>query len=578
MSLPLPVQLFLLLLIVSSIVATWVIVFLNNKHKAPGATLLAIMLLTCIIWNIGYFIELVGRDFDSKMFGAKLSYFGIPFTPALWYLFVQQYVTHRRSPTRRGIVFILIIPTITCILAITTLEHNLFYLNPRMEKLGSFLIIVKEQGFWFQVHVFYSYLMLALGAISLYRKYSDQKSTFKRQSYFMLIAVSLPWLASIIYVFGMQTILPLDFTNAAFTLSGAFIGYTIFKYKLFELIPQVKEQIFDDLSVAIVACDPNFHIVEFNRAASEIFTTKPEIGAPLQSILMLTPQSLALIRENEYKGEVVLSGKTYTIHSRHIVYNPEKIMYGYSFSFTDISYLKEIEKGLESLNSTKDKFFSIIAHDLKNPFFGLIGFSNLLAEQIDTMDKREILQMVQYIQELSGSTYKMLENLLDWARTQTNAIEFQPKEVILSDLLTEAYDAARGNALLKNITLQLNLNSVGRIFADHNMIRTVLRNLVSNAIKFTPVDGHILAKVYANGTQVYCSIKDSGIGIAPEKLNNLFSLSSQTGSSGTAGEKGTGLGLIICKEFTIKNGGTIMVNSEPEKGTEFVLSFPAMQA
>ncbi|MBI5727793.1 MAG: hypothetical protein HY965_08065, partial [Ignavibacteriales bacterium] len=487
---PLQVKLFLLLIVVSSIVATWVMVFLNRKRDAPGASYLSLMLLTCLIWNIGYFIEIVGRDFDIKMLGVAIQYFGIPFTPVFWFIFVQQYTSHWHAPSKTGIILLLLVPTVTLVLAITTTSHNLFYTDPQVGHVGYFSVITKGQGLWFNVHVYYSYVVLALGTVALYRKYLEQRAMFKMQLFNMLLAVALPWIASILYVAGMHSFMPLDFTNAAFTFSGAFIGYTMFKYKLFELLPQAKEQIFDVLSTAIVVCDRNFYVVEFNKSAGQLFKEKLSIGNTLDSILPENFSFSAIHAGEEFSGEITLGGNTLTLNSSSILSTAGELL-GYSIALTDITYQKSIEHGLESLNQTKDKFFSIIAHDLKNPFFGLMGFSNLLVEQIQTMDKAEILQMVKYIQELSGNTYKMLENLLDWARSQTNAIEYNPTVFDLNEIITESLANAEGNAMLKSITFQSLLPEKVFVKADINMIRTVLRNLISNAIKFTPVNGKI---------------------------------------------------------------------------------------
>ncbi len=235
----------------------------------------------------------------------------------------------------------------------------------------------------------------------------------------------------------------------------------------------------------------------------------------------------------------------------------------------------EIQRdNLKKVNATKDKFFSIIAHDLKNPFNSIIGFTELLIDNFhdyDEEDKRRILKM---IKESSTRAFNLLENLLLWARTQTGNIEFEKKEIDLAQHLTDTIFLLEIQAVKKDIKFETDINTEGNILADANMINTIFRNLLSNAIKFTQTSGKVKISIYDRGDFCEVSVVDNGIGIAKEELRKLFNIDSKYTRIGTANEQGTGLGLILCKEFIEIHGGKIKIKSEMGKGSKFIFTLP----
>jgi len=229
---------------------------------------------------------------------------------------------------------------------------------------------------------------------------------------------------------------------------------------------------------------------------------------------------------------------------------------------------------LDKLNATKDKFFSIIAHDLKNPFNTLMGLNELLIRNVTKYSSEKIQHFAQNMYEVSKQTYELLENLLEWSRIQNGKLISLPLKVKPSELINEVLYLTRQISILKNIDLQIEINSDENIFVDKEMIKTVLRNLVTNAIKFTNAQGKITIETQNKDKNLLFIISDSGIGIEPEHIENIFKLGSKLSKNGTANEKGTGLGLILCKEFIEKNGGTIWVESEIKKGSKFKFTVP----
>lgn len=230
---------------------------------------------------------------------------------------------------------------------------------------------------------------------------------------------------------------------------------------------------------------------------------------------------------------------------------------------------------LQDLNATKDKFFSIISHDLKGPLNSLTSFSSLLINHTDSLSKDEIKMLAKDLDKSLKNLFALLENLLEWSRSQTGNIEFKPEVFDFNALLEQNKGLLHTQALNKKITIENRSMGAVTVNAHKHSVNTVVRNLISNAIKFTPEGGTItLDALVGHEGDLVVSVKDTGVGMAPEVMQKLFRLDTKHTTKGTADEKGTGLGLILCKDFIEKNGGRIWVESTPGKGSIFYFSLP----
>ncbi len=238
---------------------------------------------------------------------------------------------------------------------------------------------------------------------------------------------------------------------------------------------------------------------------------------------------------------------------------------------------KEIEtvaKELEKANETKDKFFSIIAHDLRSPFTTILGFSNILLESHEEFDKESLETFLSKIKNGSETALILLENLFSWARANSGNIKFSPKSIELEPLVNLVCNLYESGANSKNIELKCLVYPSTQIFADEEMLRTILRNLVSNALKFTKAQGTIEVATKNEESKTVILVKDNGIGMSKNQVNSLFELNKKTVTRGTSGERGTGLGLVLCYEFVNKHKGSILVSSEEGIGTEVRVILP----
>lgn len=236
--------------------------------------------------------------------------------------------------------------------------------------------------------------------------------------------------------------------------------------------------------------------------------------------------------------------------------------------------LIQSEQNLKELNATKDKFFSIIAHDLKNPFNALLGFSELLERNYDTYSKTEIKEYINVIYESSQSLFKLLDNLLQWSRTQTGSITYNPEQFELLPVIKQEVTYLQLNADKKKITIKVLVKESITPYADKNIISSAIRNLVNNAIKFTNMNGKVEIFARELADEIEVSITDSGIGIDNDDLDKIFQLNNSISNKGTANEEGTGLGLLLCKEFIEMNNGRIWATSIKGKGSTFYFTLP----
>jgi|GEM_PF-790028 len=236
--------------------------------------------------------------------------------------------------------------------------------------------------------------------------------------------------------------------------------------------------------------------------------------------------------------------------------------------------INKMHKKLLDSNSSKDKFFSIIAHDLRSPFQGLLGYSQLLYEDYDALTEDERKQYIQNIGEISKNSYKLLENLLQWSRMQTGNFEFNPEVLNLAEELKPTIDLLKQTASNKEISVISMIKPKTYVMADRNMIDTIVRNLVSNSIKFTRPQGTVTISSGELNNFVLLSVKDNGVGMDAEKMQYLFKAEKNISTVGTAKERGTGLGLLLCKEMVEKHNGEIWVESEKDKGSTFYFTLP----
>ena len=334
--------------------------------------------------------------------------------------------------------------------------------------------------------------------------------------------------------------------------------------------------------------DENFNYQIINKALADFFG-KEEHQIIGKSDFQLMSETAA--RRCQSTDNDAMNSKAIVVSEERIstrIYETQKFKvqlsngkFGIGGFIRDVTEQKEVaeqmtrqSEKLRELNATKDKFFSIIAHDLKGPFNSILGFSELLIENYRDLDGDSVRKSLQAISGAARQAYTLLENLLLWSKTQTGRIEFKPEMIYLNERIQDIIRLLKIQSNKKNIQISSSIPRQLCMEADRNMLDTILRNLLSNAIKFTPRNGKIVTNAILHDDCVEISITDNGIGISKEDLEKIFRIDSKTSTPGTEKEKGSGIGLILCREFIQRQGGRIWAISEQGKGSTFTFSLP----
>jgi len=302
---------------------------------------------------------------------------------------------------------------------------------------------------------------------------------------------------------------------------------------------------------------------------------KPLINERFQ--FLLANNYAVFERRNIHRnGKVV-----WILDKSQVIYNDNNEIVRIEGIAHDITELKEREflihqqnSELSKLNADKDKFIRILAHDLRNPFNSLLGFSDLLLKNLRKYNIQKVEKQLKIIHQTSHQTYNLLEDLLLWTKSQSGKLPYEPKSIVFIELCNEIIEYFTTQAAAKGISLNCFEHKKTILSADLNMIKTILRNLISNAIKFTNHGGQIEISTEKNDEDVTIIVSDNGIGIQPEVLTTLFDISKIYTTEGTANESGSGLGLLLCKDFVEIHGGKIWVESEVDKGSDFKFTMP----
>lgn len=240
----------------------------------------------------------------------------------------------------------------------------------------------------------------------------------------------------------------------------------------------------------------------------------------------------------------------------------------------DVSERRTHEEKLKNINATKDKFFSIISHDLQNPLIGIIGLSEILKDKVDTIESWERDKMIRWIIEGSQTVKNLLTNLLEWSRSQSNQIELQPTQLNLYEIVENNIFIFKNLAEYKRVTILNKIPEYFSVWIDVNILNTIIRNLITNAIKFSHSESSIEIDILIDDKNCIVSVKDFGIGMTPLQLEKLFIPNKKVSTPGTSNERGTGFGLILCKEFVDRYNGKIWATSSPDQGATFSFSIP----
>ncbi|KAF0130447.1 MAG: integral membrane sensor signal transduction histidine kinase [Bacteroidetes bacterium] len=560
-----------------------------RPRYAPRGKVFALLMFAIGLWSAAYALELASVSREAMLFWLKVEYLAIPYISVLMLLVILQFSGLNTFISSRHIGFLLIIPVLTMFLSITHEYHSLYYKDVTVNTSGNFPLLQLSLGPWYYVHVIYSYVIILYSVAVLSKKLYYQRSLFRNQLIFMLIAVIIPLATFTVYFAGLMPVKNIDPTPFAFAASGLAMSVSILKFRMLDLMPIAREHVFRSMGDGLVILDKKSRLVDCNPMTINVFgwnkipygSSSDQLWHNYPKVIELLSVSGSEIRE----FSTVINGKEHVyLGSASDIKNHKKDVVGKLIVIHDITQrhvlqetIRKSEEKLRLLNAEKDKLFSIIAHDLRGP----IGAFSKLTEMFLTENDLTAGEMKTIATDMNHSAQSLqglLENLLQWSRMQRDDVTIKKQYLYVKPLVDKSLDLLREPVLSKTLFIKNMVPVNLMVYADENMLQTVLRNLLSNAIKFTPKGGNIIIQSKETDGNANIRVRDTGIGMPAEMIAQLYNFEQKTGRQGTEGEPSTGLGLILCKDFIEKNGGILEVESEEGKGSTFSFTVPLHNA
>ncbi|WP_343217883.1 sensor histidine kinase [Clostridium coskatii] len=562
---------FSLLLLLSTLVLLCIGYFSWKRNK-PYVWM---FLLPVSIYEFGYAFEILCTSIEKVKFWIKFEYLGLPFLGVLWLIGVLNFTGYREKIKKSTLILLYIIPIIVLIMNYTNDFHHLFYKKLYMDTHGPFPIVGIVEGPWYWVNIAYTYALMLIGLLIFIIAYFKAVTIVKKQILFLIVAWIIPWISDVIY---MLKLLPfdVDLCPLVLSISGVMCSFAILKFKFLKLTPIAMEKVFSNMSEGVIILDYENNIVNLNKASKNIIPELKDIEAGDKKIdeVLKKYETILKVLNSDFYNESLISIKDkeqlkyYKLNISN-AYEKDSEIIGKILIFTDITEIELQREKLSELNTFKDRLFTIVSHDIKSPIGVLLSLLELLEDEEDIY-KEENKEILYQIKENTRSTYEMVENLLQWFRSQIDGVICNNLSWKLLDIAMNSLESLKQKAELKKISISYEIPQDILVYTDREMLEIVLRNLFLNAIKFTNTGGTI--KILAQEFEgiVTIAVSDNGIGIEEEKIENLFNNSGCCHTTfGTSGERGTGVGLMICKEFIEKNNGRIWVQSTVGKGSTF---------
>lgn len=556
------------------------------KKKHGALKIFGLMMLSNSIWSLAYGFELASASLDQAKFFINIEYVGITTLPLCWFLFCLK-LAGREKWYKRPLNFSLLasVTVVITLLVWTNSYHHLHYKSYFMDTRGEFPMVYIVPGISYQLFTIYFYLLLAIGSYLLIATFRKADPIYKRQNYSIVIAAIIPWLTNIAYILGFRPVGNLDLTPFSFAATIFFISIAIYRFKLFDVLPIAREKVLDLIQDGFLVVDQKNRVIDYNNAFRKYLidpNNKKIIGTSIETLF---PDQFAFFEfmERHQSGKIELHIKSHLGSfdlEADILYLDENKLNNDAtiIKLQDLTHFKQEAlksqqqtEELKKLNQLKDRIFSIIAHDLRGPLVNLSEVLKMISNNLITVEEFKTLSPI--LNKDILYTTDLLENILHWSRSQLKGYGINKEYFDLKSMIINEVNYHLPSAASKNVNIVQDVFPGNIVYADMLMIQIVVRNLLSNAIKFCYEDCEInITAVYSKG-KMLLSIADNGMGIKAEALEKLFG-GENISTRGTMNEKGTGLGLMVCKEFMERNDGEITVESEFGKGTKFNLFIP----
>lgn len=579
-------------------------VWQQSRLERPIATSVVFLLLGGVWWCIGYLLEITVPDPFLKLLAYRAKFLGIVIIPVAWLVFAIYYTGREHWLSRRNLIALTIIPTITLTLAWTNELHHLMWYQNTIVDAGDFSVFDSDQAIWFWVHTVYTYITLTTGTLLLFRQFLEAKGQYRNQLGALLISVLFPYISGTISVFGSTM---LDLAPIAFAITGTALGWGFLRYHLFDLIPVAQAVVIKGMPDGMIVLDRSERIVELNPTAATILDKNADsvigmrITQAMPALSVSAPEIPATYRAaRPAQGEVAMGqGEA----ARYLDVRVSSLddgrgeVNGYVMVFRDISERKRAEQQIQAQNAAllqsnhdlaiarqkaeevaqlKSQFLATMSHELRTPLNAIIGYTEI---QLEGMTGELTTEQQDYQQRVlinAEHLLSLINGVLDVSKIEAGQMTLVSKPFSLQTWVRDVEMQNRGLAEAKGLRFEVTVDSQvpDILVGDVIRLKQIVINLLGNAIKFTD-SGDVTLKVNAHDdTHWKITVSDSGIGIAAHAQDAIFDEFWQVDSSSRRNHGGAGLGLSIVRRLVLMMGGTIRVQSEIGKGSRFTVILP----
>ncbi len=580
---------YILLLFVVFIIALALAGITWRYRTASGAKPFATLMLALAVWSCSYALIFITDTLTVKTFWLNCSYLGIVAIPTSWLLLALQYSGYDGWLTRHRLLWLTLVPLLTLCVIWTNGFHGLFRSQIAISELGA-ITATKEPAFW--LHTVYSYMLLILGSSFLIREAMRLRHLYRGQASMLLLGVLIPWIGNILSISGSIPLPGLDLTPFTFLLTGIVIFWSLFRHRLLDIVPVARDTIIESMDDGIIVLDAQNRVMDMNPAASAIIghTVREVVGQPIHQALALYPEFIERYHNvTATRDEIVIynSGQQQSFDLRiSPLFDRAGRYSGRVIVLRNITRLTEATRQLyqskeaaEAANQAKTAFIRNMSHELRTPLTAIIGYNDLIRFQAEQLELVDIHADAERIRVASSNLLGLINGLLDLSRIEAGKVELIVEEFDLVELLDEVVTTIRPLVLQNENTLHVNYpDDLGILHTDWAKLRQILINLLHNAAKFTQAgEIELVAQRIAMPGRDWINlrVRDTGIGIEPEHMRNLFQVFTQGDATIARSYGGTGLGLALSHHFCQMLEGTIDVTSQPGSGSTFTVMLPA---
>ena len=575
---------------IAMLFALWLAYAMWSRRPGKGVVPFVVMTLGVAIWTFGSASELFVTDFHWKRFFTQIAYIGITIVPAAWFLFVLDYTGRSHLLNRRNILLLTIEPILVQILVFTNSSHNLIWANRELTTQLGYVVMDSSFGTLFWVHAIYSYVLLLVSAFLLIRAMIRAPHLYRGQMRLLLIAVFAPWIANIVYIFGLSP-LPnfVDITPISFAITIAAVGWGLYRYRLMDIIPVARENIVENMDDAILVLDQDNRIVDANQSAIKLLNQSPETVIGQHAVNVFLDYSALVntfqdVEQTDTDITLPIDGEMRHFNLRISgLYNRQEQLTGRILVLRDITKLKKTYAELRHANEKaeeatrlKSQFLATMSHELRTPLNAIIGYTELqisgMVGELSDTQKQYGERVFANAQHLLG----LINDILDLSKIEAGRMNLVSEPFIVQQWVDDIRAQNEVLAQTKNLEFVTHIDKrmPEVILGDSSRLKQIVVNLLSNAFKFTN-EGTVKYEVrYVNQHTWSIMVSDTGIGIPPHKQETIFHEFQQVDSSSTREYGGTGLGLAIVRKLVLEMAGNIRVNSTLGEGSQFVITLP----